>query len=166
MKTIYLFFILIATAESAPRWFPASNGALLDEAQKRAEMDQKLAEFNKNFLHFSTVMEKHRPVLEYMAKQNLEMTESNLQLAYREQDQAKASGDFFGSVIKAVTTGDPMAIFGAVTTGIGLLGLGAGSRNKKKSELMRRKALEYAHMDATASKEKLKHDQDFPDVVA
>jgi hypothetical protein len=102
-------------------------------------------------------------MLDYMAKNNLELTESNLDVVFQKQRSAERSGDFFGTVIKAVTTGDPMAIFGVLTTGIGLLGVGAG---KVKAKKYRAKCIEYANMDIEKSQEKLKDDKDFPDIIA
>lgn len=167
MRAVFLILILSAAPlQALPKWFPASQGAVLKESEERAEMDKKLAEYDKRMLAVTQVLESHRPILEYMAKNNLELTASNLEVARANTERAEKSGDFLGSVIKSVTTGDPMAILAAITTGAGLLGLGSGRKHKKSAENFRTKALNYAHMDSEESKKALRHDKDFPDVIA
>jgi hypothetical protein len=56
MKIILWILLLAFSVEAGlPRWLPASQGALLDESQERAEMDKKLAEFDKNFLAVTAI---------------------------------------------------------------------------------------------------------------
>lgn len=162
-----LLILLTATLEAGlPKWFPASQGAVLKEAEERAEMDKKLAEYDERMLAVATIMEKHRPILEYMARNNLEMTESNLEVARANTVASQQSGDFLGSIIKSVTTGDPMAMIAVLTGGLGLLGAGSSHKQKKKAQGFRIKALKYAHMDSSESKKAIRQDEDFPDIIA
>ena len=167
--TIAILILLIAPLQALPKWFPASQGAVLKEAETRAEMDKKLAEYDKQLLAMSATIEELKPnlpVLEYMAKNNLELTASNLEVARANTVNAERSGDFIGAIVKAVATGDPMAMLSVVSLGAGLLGLGSGHSQKKKAQGFRAKALKYAHLDATESRAALKEDSDFPDVIA
>jgi len=171
MKILAIIVILLTASVEAgwPKWFPATRGQLLDQAEKSAEMDKNLAEYDQNFLKMASGIPELSPylrVLEYMANNNLEMTESNLKIAIENTRQAEQSGDFIGSIVKSVTTGDPMAMLAVITTGAGLLGFGSSRTQKKKADNFRAKALRYAHMNTEDSKKALKEDQDFPDIIA
>ena len=171
---ILTLILLTASAEAGmPKWWPVTRGQLLEQAEKSAEMDKNLAEYDQIFLKTASDIPELGPylrVLEYMTKNNLEMTESNLKIAIENTRRSEQSGNFIGSIVKAVATGDPMSMVAALTTGLGLLGAGMGRRGQQKAEAEARrhklKGLKLAHMTPEEAKKALKDDDDYPDIIA
>lgn len=171
MKVLTLILILSVPSLEAglPKWFPASQGAVLEEAKERAEMDKKLAEMDETFVSMSASLKELKPhlaVLEHISRNNLELAGSNLDVANANIVEAEQASAVVGTIAKSVAFGDPMSIVAMLTTGLGLLGGAAGVQQRKKAQGFRAKALKYAHLDITASRAALKEDTDFPDVVA